>query len=136
MLGPMLFIFYINDVVNIISQSRISMFADDCILYVMGNDFDQMYGKFQSDLNAFITWCTINSYKTKAMISSTRPKQKTLSNARVFQNLGNSVHYVVQYKYLGLILDQEMSLQSLFKNIKKRVSNKLFSLRKFFLFFY
>ena len=40
------------------------------------------------------------------------------------------MNYVVQYNYLGLLLDNEMNLQSLFKNIKKRVSNKLFSLRK------
>ena len=69
-LFPLLLIFYINDIVSMISQCRILMFADDCILYMIGNAFDQMYGKLQCDLNAFIPWCTsnglnINTDKTK-----------------------------------------------------------------------
>ena len=55
------------------------MFADDCILYVMGNDLKQMYRKLQFDLDALINWRTINglkinSGKTKAMITTTRTK--------------------------------------------------------------
>ena len=36
-LGPLIFIFYINDCVNMLGKLRISMFADDCILYYSGN---------------------------------------------------------------------------------------------------
>ena len=134
-LGPLLFIFYINDVISTISHCKISMFADDCIIYEIGNDFDQMYRKLQSDLDSFIQWCTknglkINSDKTKAMITTTKCKCKNLVNIREFKIMGKAVEYVVQYNYLGLLLDNEMTLQPLFKNIKKRISNKLFSLRK------
>ena len=36
-LGPLIFIFYINDCVNILDKVKITMFADDCILYYSGN---------------------------------------------------------------------------------------------------
>ena len=125
-LGPLLFIFYINDVVRTISICRISMFADDCIIYVIGNDFDQMYHKLQSDLDAFIQWCTnnglnINSDKTKAMITTTKCKLKTLVNIRDFQIMGKSVEYVVQYNYLGSMLDNEMTLQPLLQYKKTHI---------------
>ena len=134
-LGPLLFIFYINDVVKVISKCHISLFADDCILYMMGNEFEPMYHKLQSDLDIFIGWCTanglkINADKTKAMIVSSNAKLKTLSNVRNFHIMGNLIKYVTQYNYLGLLIDNELSLQPLYKDIKKRVSNKLFSLRK------
>ena len=35
-----------------------------------------------------------------------------------------------QYNYLGLMLDNEMTLVPLLKNIKKHVNNKIFMLRK------
>ena len=53
-LGPLIFIFYINDVVCAISLCNISMFADDCILFHVGNDFENMYRKVRTDLDAFI----------------------------------------------------------------------------------
>ena len=53
-----------------------------------------------------------------------------MKNVRNFKILGIPLQYVNQYNYLGLILDNEMTLQPLFKNIKKRVNNKIFSLRK------
>ena len=81
-LGPLIFISYINDVMKVISHSKISMFADDCILFHVGNSFDRMYHKLQLDLDAFIKWCTINglkinSDKTKAMICSSTHRLKT-----------------------------------------------------------
>ena len=134
-LGPLIFIFYINDVVRVITHSRISMFVDDCIIYSIGNDFDSMHCNLQSDLDAFIEWCVynglkINSSKSKAMITSMKNRLQILKNVRTFKILGIPLQYVTQYNYLGLILDNEMTLQPLFKNIKKRVNNKIFSLRK------
>ena len=52
MLGPLLFISYINDVTNVVSGgSDLNLFADDIVLYrVIKNlaDFDQL----QSDINS------------------------------------------------------------------------------------
>ena len=134
-LGPLIFIFYINDIVRVITQCKISMFAEDCVLYSIGNDFNHMYHRLQLDLDAFINWCSvnglkINSEKTKAMLCSTRNRLHVMHNMINFKILGNEVQYVTQYNYLGLLLDNEMTLQPLIKDIKKRVNNKMFTLRK------
>ena len=134
-LGPLMFILYINDIIKSISNCNISMFADVCILYYVGNTFDPMYRRIQSDVNSFIEWCStnglkINSGKTKAMIVSTNTRLNNLCNKDSFTIQGENIHYVSQYNYLGLVLDNEMSLFPLYKNIKKRVNNNMFVLRK------
>ena len=78
-LGPLIFIFYINDIIKSISNCNVSIFADDCILYCVGNNFEPMFRKIQGDLNIFSEWCSLNSLKinsgkTKAMIVSTKSR--------------------------------------------------------------
>ena len=44
-----------------------------------------------------------------------------------FKIEGNEIHYVKQYNYFGLIIDNDHLLKNIFK---KRVNNKIFALRK------
>ena len=46
-LEPLLFIFYINDVTSVINNLKINMYADDCILYTSGNDWNRMIRTIQ-----------------------------------------------------------------------------------------
>ena len=40
-LGPLVFIFYINDVISSLSHVNVSMLADDCVLYM----YQEIIGK-------------------------------------------------------------------------------------------
>ena len=44
--------------------------------------------------------------------------------------LGKNIAFVKSHIYLGVTLDNTMSMVPLLKNVKKRVSNKVFQLRK------
>ena len=134
-LGPLIFIFYLNDIVKSIIKCHISMFADDCVLYSIGNNWNILHDIVQRDLDNFIKWCSsnglkINSSKTKAMIVSTNARLKHLENVSQFQIYGNTLDFVKQYNYLGIILDNEMSLTPLVNNVKKRTGDRIFQLRK------
>ena len=103
-------------------------------MHYVGNDFNNVHRILQNDLDAFILWCTgngpkINSSKTKPMICTTSSRLKQL-RAYSFTIMGVDIQYVKQYNYLGLILDSEVTLTPLLKNIKEQVSNKMFALRK------
>ena len=64
------------------------------------------------------------------MIIGTRTKLKHLVIPVPIIPDGVNVKFVKQYSYLGIILDEEMTLQPMLKNVKKTLNNRLFSLRK------
>ena len=134
-LGPLLFIFYINDCVNMLDKVRISMFADDCILYLGGNNWITIHRTMQKELDQFLEWTLknnlrLNESKTQAMIVGNRNRLAKIVNLEPFLLNGKIFKFVKQYDYLGIILDAELSLVPLYKNIEKRVIDKVFMLRK------
>ena len=59
-LGPLIFIFYINDCINVLDKVKVSMFADDCVLYYSGHVYMKFFnrnsmllliGRIEIDLN-------------------------------------------------------------------------------------
>ena len=134
-LGPLLFIFYINDLTAVIKDLKINMYADDCILYTSGNNWNNMLLKIQPDIGNVQLWCManrlkINDSKSKVLLIASRQKLVKIDLTRNVR-LGNfPLSYCDKYKYLGITLDREMNLTSLLNETKKSVVNKLFNLRK------
>ena len=62
-LGPLIFIFYINDVISNVANLRVNMYADDCLIYTVGNNWNLMSPKIQNGLNHFQNWCKDNCLK-------------------------------------------------------------------------
>ena len=62
-LGPILFIFYINDLFQEIGGARINMYANDCILYSSGNSWNRVHATLQQALNSIGTWLPANALK-------------------------------------------------------------------------
>ena len=54
-LGPILFLFYINDLHSCISHSTVNMFADDTALYYSYNNTDEMLWRLNDDLESGIS---------------------------------------------------------------------------------
>ena len=62
-LGPILFILYINDIVNHKGDVMINMYADDCILYCTGNTWDHVQNTLQRSLISITEWFKFNALK-------------------------------------------------------------------------
>nr|CAH7715255.1 unnamed protein product [Callosobruchus chinensis] len=58
-LGPLLFNCFINDILDVISDSNVLLFADDLKLYNCVKDIESAQ-KLQYDLDNFVRWCDIN----------------------------------------------------------------------------
>ena len=134
-LGPLVFIFYFNNIISQIDKCNVSMFADDCVIYQSGNSWDIVHSKLQSDLGNIVRWTeqnflTLNRKKTQALIIGTRCKLQKVQDPKYLNINGEYINYVKQYTYLGIILDSEMTLQPLLKHVKKLLTNKIFALRK------
>ena len=71
-LGPLLFIIYINDIVDNL-ESDILIFADDCSLLASGHDPAETAEQLNRDLNKISAWADLwkvkfNPGKTKDII--------------------------------------------------------------------
>ena len=134
-LGPLIFIFYINDIVSVLRCLKINMYADDCILYCSGNDWNRMKLKIQPELYSVQRWYTanrlkINVKKSKVLVIASRQKLNKIdfTNQLCFDNV--NLNFTNKYNYLGVIIDSEMTLTCLVSTTKKTVLNRLFNLRK------
>ena len=134
-LGPLLFIFYINDITSVINNVKINMYADDCVLYSSGNDWNRMTLKIQPELDNIHEWCEYNRLKlnvdkSKSLTFGSKSKLRKIDQNKHVQISNNLLQNVDKYKYLGVTLNKEMSLTGLLTDVKKSVLNKLFTLRK------
>ena len=60
-LGHTIFILYFNAVATHVRKCKLSMFADDCIIYQSRNMWDSVRVKLQFDLNNIVRWTSENS---------------------------------------------------------------------------
>ena len=63
-LGPLIFIFYINDIVCSMGNLKINLYAADCILFRSGNNWSRMSLNVQSDLDSVSSWCSRKRLKS------------------------------------------------------------------------
>ena len=80
-LGPLLFVLYINDLPKCLLSCSISMYADDTIVYFTGSDTNEIMVNLQNDLDRVEQWMNasslvLNHCKTKLMVFGTKHKLK------------------------------------------------------------
>ena len=131
--GPQLFSIYINDIVNQVVVSKIQMYADDIVLYT---DIENNFDAYQQDMERVVDWCignelTMNIDKTKFQIFPTnrRIDVEHIANTHVIQIGTDTLKHVRLYKYLGVEIDNLLSMKQHAKNILKVGAHKLFMLR-------
>ena len=134
-LGPILFILYINDLVKEIGGVRINMYADDCILYCSGNTWERVHFKLQQSLANVSVWLERNSLrlnvkKSKCLIISNSCKRRALDRDLTLMVSGQALEFVDNYSYLGYCLDSDMSLKPLLSHVKKITTAKIGTLCK------
>jgi retron-type reverse transcriptase len=76
-LGPVLFLLFINDLPNCITKCECNLFADDTILYTQSSSLDEAESQLQNDIDNLMTWLDlnrlhVNASKSSCMVLSTR----------------------------------------------------------------
>ena len=130
-LGPLLFLLYVNELDKVCKHCKVLLYADDTVLYVSGNDQKDLAAKMQEDLDRYYDWCytnrlTINSKKTKYMCFTSKVNW---FNCRLSIN-GEKIYQVDNYKYLGVILDQALSYEKFVKSQLKTTAFRTYQLAR------
>ena len=127
-LGPFLFLLFINDITNNVT-SNIKLFADDTSLYVTVNDDDDLDTPAKSlndDLSSINTWANpwqilFNPNKTVA-VTFTR-KHNNHHPPLLFNNQTITQHE--QHKHLGLTFNSKGTWSNHISNIYEKASSRL-----------
>ena len=98
-LGPLIFIFYMNDITDKLFHVKLRMYADDCVLYLSGNNWDIMRPKIEEDLECFEHWgelknLNFNIKKSKLLFIASRSKLSKLNRENSLQLYENDVNIV------------------------------------------
>ena len=134
--GPLLFLIYINDLASVLEYCKVSLYADDTVIYLVNQNVNDALELVQKDLNNLSEWCTrnkltINSKKTKYCIYGMRSNIKKSKTINTVLSLNNNIlDRVCSYKYLGFILDDHLTFNKHISELCKLVSHKLYLVAK------
>ena len=128
-LGPLLFIIYINDIVDDI-ESEILVFADDTSLIAAGNDPAETVIQLNRDLVKISSWAkkwkvVFNAKKSKDIIFS----KKHLNNSPPLLLDDAVIDRVNTHKHLGLFLTSNLDFSFQVKELCLKANRKLAVLR-------
>lgn len=129
-LGPDLFILYINDIVKSVNKCELQLFADDTILFFESENIGTLIQTINEELENLYKWLCNNSLslnikKTKCMII--KPKNNAIDTYNHNGIIINSdkIEQVKEFKYLGVILDENLTFASHANYICKKISKKI-----------
>ena len=129
-LGPLLFLSYINDLPDTVKHSSTKLFADDCLLFkAINNDKDQR--TLQSDLSALEQWesdwqMEFNPSKCTVIQFHSGNKIKQASYSLHSETLENVQHS----KYLGVTFSHNLSWNFHLDSITQKANRILGFLRR------
>ena len=136
-LGPLLFLIYINDLPNCLKFTNPCLYADDTQIFSSSFDSGVLGNNINSDLKNLSDWLTVNKLqfhplKTKLMVVvstyNLNTKSRELSN--VISIDSNLVSRVPSNKYLGVLLDEKLTFQIHIDYICKKACAGIGTLRR------
>ena len=135
-LGPLLFLLYINDLPRCLKNSKPSLFADDTNMTTSGETIADVEIAMNSDLDTLKKWLVVNKLslnvaKTEFMIIGSKPMMKSISNSLPNIKIDDkSISQVNECKTLGVIIDQHLSWKNNTNYICKKITSGISALRR------
>ncbi len=124
-LGPLLFLVYINDLHKAIKFSTVHHFADDTNLLVTGKHLEEVQKQINRDLKLLCTWLrankiSLNASKTELIIFRD-PRKKIQHDPKIKIN-GKKIIPSKFVKYLGIYIDCHLNWKAHLTEISSRLS--------------
>ena len=123
-LGPILFIIYINDLCNVSTVLKYVLFADDTNLFISGNDLKQLCSQLNIELDKLNVWFMVNKLslnisKTNFILFSNKFIDKANLDIRIN---GNAINRVFETKFLGVIIDSKLNWKQHIAYVKTKLN--------------
>ena len=138
-LGPLLYLLYVNDISKSCRGNMLS-FADDTTLYMSNSNLNELFLEANSTINDLFQWFCANRLSlnpTKTKYTIIRPFQQQCNitglnvsiNNTVIQRVGNDCEEKAT-KFLGIYIDENLTWRHHIANVNKIISSALFSINQ------
>ena len=134
-LGP-LFLLYINDLPNCLSNCEPRMYAGDTHLTYAGDCVNNLQLYLNQDLDNVHNWLranklTLNMTKTEFMLISSRQRLSTLADSPTIITINdNQVSQVTTAKSLGVTIDNKLDWSSHIDKLTKKVASGIGAIKR------
>ncbi len=123
-LGPLLFIVYINSLSSKLDDYACFLYADDTAIVTTGDELNSVARNLENALATSQQWMndnklTLNLTKTKVMFLGTTQKTQESTNTVIKCN-GEVVDKVETFKYLGVMIDKNLRFSEHVEYTKKK----------------
>ena len=123
-LGPLLFLLYVNDIVNAIPKLFSLLYADDTNSFKTGKKLSEIFAVMNSEICELVKWLNINMLKLNVkkkhyMIFSSQRKN-VIHDEKLYVN-GKEINQVSHTKFLGVIIDDKLSWDYHIKHIRNKI---------------
>jgi hypothetical protein len=130
-LGPLLFLIFINDLTYVINHCKIRLFADDTCLFIEIDDPTLQGDSINQDLESINKWAKkwhvdFSPPKTEEVIVS-RKRNQRIHPVAIFD--GQPIKRVDQHKHLGLVIAKDLTWNSHIDEIVDKANRRLGILR-------
>lgn len=136
-LGPLLFTMYINGLLTLDTVGNITSFADDTVVFYVGDTWNELKSIAEHDLGNIKTWfdqklLSINFKKTKFIKFTCSGNNHPLPDDLVITS--ERTHYNIQAtsdtNYLGIQVDQHLRWDTHVNNVIKKLRPVLFQFKQ------
>ena len=127
-LGPLLFVLFINDLPVVLEKCNILMYADDTVIYVTARHAEEIGNILTNELAKVNEWLLNNNLfmhkgKTECILFGTDSKLAS-ANFSVSVN-GSDLKRISEYKYLGVVMDECLTWKAHVKYLLGKVGKRI-----------
>ena len=132
-LGPILFLLFVNDMPLSIRDSLLDVYANDTTLSKCSSweNVPHLTEALNQDLKRLDEWSArnkmfINSQKTKSMLITGKRLRNLVTSTSIDVSLnGSNIEHVTDFKLLGITLDQDLSFHRQIEKLCKKLAKSI-----------
>ena len=134
-LGPLLFLIYINDITNSTEDGHFVLFADDTNIFVVGKTEEEVYHKANHVLSSVHDYMIKNQLHinmTKSVYMHFRPgrysscaRTRPLGSEKHIKLADHTLLKVEKVKFLGVIIDDELTWEYQIDHLREKLNSSI-----------
>ena len=134
-LGPLLFIIYMNDLPNTVKGTEIKMYADDTNLTKHITSLGDVMEELIPEFEKVILWLkanklSLNTLKTEFMFFGSSKHLKDTTNLIVLRVGDKLIRRTKKVKYIGVILDEQLTWRDHIDYISTKIKRNIGAIKR------